>query len=126
MTKRGGGFTLLEAVIALAIASLALTSIFGLLAGSKRLAFSALNDLDRALYLRAALSAAQVEKDPEYPETPADYAAKTSLEATELLEKPEAQTVKLMYALEPYTIHGRGGEAPVAGSLRWSKLSAAR
>lgn len=119
------GFTLLEVMVALAISALVIGTLFSLLAGSKRLAFSALDNIDRAIYARAALSTAQLETEPEYPELPEHYAQKITLQTGELLEKPESETAKSTYALEPYTLSGPGGEI-LGESVRFKKLETVR
>lgn len=101
---QSAGFTLLEVLVAMAIVSIALGTVFGLLAGTKRLAFKAVDDIERTVFLRSALNAAQVIEEPEYPELPERY--KNSLEQSieEPLEKPERQTRLMRLALEPYIL----------------------
>lgn len=101
--KINKGFTLLEVIIALSIVALAMGSAFGLLAGSKRLAFKAADDVGRTVFLRAALNVAQVIETPEYPELPEQYKKRLTLQVEEPLEKPERQTQPTTLALEPYT-----------------------
>ncbi len=98
------GFTLLEVIIAMAIVGLALGTTFSLLAGSKRLAFKATDDIGRTIFLRSALNAAQVLKEPEYPELPARYKESLQISTGEPLEKPEQQTRPMRLALEPYSL----------------------
>jgi general secretion pathway protein I len=100
---RQQGFTLLEVIIAMAIVGMALGTILGLLAGSKRLAFKATDDIERTLFLRSAINAAQVLKEPEYPELPGQYKKNLTISIGEPLEKPERQTQPMQLALEPYT-----------------------
>ncbi|MEK8020634.1 MAG: type II secretion system protein, partial [Candidatus Parabeggiatoa sp.] len=98
------GFTLLEVLVALAIVGIALGSVFGLLAGSKRLAFKAVDDIERTLFLRSAINAAQVLEEPEYPELPERYKRSLTLQTDELLEKPERQTRAMRLGLEVYIL----------------------
>jgi len=98
------GFTLLEVLVALAIVGIALGSVFGLLAGSKRLAFKAVDDIERTLFLRSAINAAQVLEEPEYPELPERYKSSLTLQTDELLEKPERQTRAMRLGLEVYIL----------------------
>ena len=98
------GFTLLEVIIAMAIVGMALGTILGLLAGSKRLAFKATDDIERTLFLRSAINAAQVLEEPEYPELPSQYKKNLAINTGEPLEKPEQQTRPIQLALEPYTL----------------------
>ncbi len=98
------GFTLLEVLVALAIVGIALGSVFGLLAGSKRLAFKAVDDIERTLFLRSAINAGQVLEEPEYPELPERYKRSLTLQTDELLEKPERQTRAMRLGLEVYIL----------------------
>jgi general secretion pathway protein I len=99
------GFTLLEVLVALAIVGMVLGTVFGLLAGSKRLAFKALDDIERTVFLRSAINAAQVLKEPDYPESPERYKRSLELSTDEPLEKPERQTRLMRLALEPYRLY---------------------
>ena len=83
---------------------MALGTILGLLAGSKRLAFKATDDIERTLFLRSAINAAQVLEEPEYPELPSQYKKNLAINTGEPLEKPEQQTRPIQLALEPYTL----------------------
>lgn len=98
------GFTLLEVLVALTIVGIALGSVFGLLAGSKRLAFKAVDDIERTVFLRSAINAAQVLEEPEYPALPERYKKSLTLETDELLEKPERQTRPMRLGLEVYIL----------------------
>jgi general secretion pathway protein I len=119
------GFTLLEVILALVIVGLALGSVFGLLAGSKRLAFKAVDDIGQTLFLRSAINVAQVLEAPEYPEFPQQYKAMFSLQASEVLEKPAQQTRPTRLALEPYT-WSNTQKGTTFNSLRWKKLETAQ
>jgi general secretion pathway protein I len=101
---RQQGFTLLEVIVAMAIVGMALGTILGLLAGSKRLAFKATDDIERTLFLRSAINVAQVLKEPEYPELPSQYKKNLTISIGEPLEKPERQTRPMQLALEPYSL----------------------
>lgn len=103
--KQSAGFTLLEVLIAMAIVGMALGSLFGLLVGSKRLAFKAVDDIEQTVFLRSAINVAQVIKEPDYPEFPERYQQSLDLTIDEPLEKPERQTRPMRLALEPYTLH---------------------
>ncbi|RKZ41129.1 MAG: hypothetical protein DRR16_21470 [Candidatus Parabeggiatoa sp. nov. 3] len=98
------GFTLLEVLVALTIVGIALGSVFGLLAGSKRLAFKAVDDIERTVFLRSAINAAQVLEEPEYPALPERYKNSLTLQTDELLEKPERQTRAMRLGLELYIL----------------------
>jgi len=101
------GFTLLEVLLAIAIVGIALGSIFGLLAGSKRLAFKASNEMGQVLFLRSAISIAQLEEESDYPELPEEYKKGIDFEAEDIVESPDRQTRKILLGLEPYTISSK-------------------
>ncbi|MDM8564838.1 type II secretion system protein [Candidatus Halobeggiatoa sp. HSG11] len=103
--KKNKGFTLLEVLIALTIVGMSLGTVYGLLAGSKRLAFKAADDIERTIFLRSALNAAQILEDPEYPELPSRYKKSLEIGSGDLLEKPEKQTKPMQLALESYSLH---------------------
>jgi general secretion pathway protein I len=104
INTRSSGFTLLEVIIAMAIVGMALGTVLSLLAGSKRLAFKATDDIERIIFLRSAINVAQVLEEPEYPELPSHYKKNLTISVGELLEKPEQQTRPMQLALEPYTL----------------------
>jgi len=97
------GFSLLEVLVAMAIVGIVLGTVFGLLAGTKRLAFKAVDNIERTVFLRSALNAAQVLEEPDYPELPERYKKSLELSTDDVLEKPERQTRPMRLALEPYT-----------------------
>lgn len=114
------GFTLLEVLIALAITGMVLGSIMGIMAGSKRLAFRALHNIEETLFLRAAISSAQLSDEPKYPAFPASYTENMRIEQLAALEKPERQTTKLRYTLNPYKVSGEAAEKGFElQSLQW-------
>jgi general secretion pathway protein I len=87
--------------VSLTIVALVLGTVFSLLAGSKRLAFKAVNEIEQSVYSRAAINAAQVLENPNYPKFPERY--NLTLTIDEPLETPERQTRPMRLALEPYT-----------------------
>ncbi len=103
--KINKGFTLLEVLIAMTIVAMALGTVFSLLAGSKRLAFKAADDIERTIFLRSALNAAQILEEPEYPELPNRYKKSLEIDSGDFLEKPEKQTRPMKLALESYVLH---------------------
>ena len=123
--KKVNGFTLLEVIVAIAIVGMVLGTVFGLLAGSKRLAFKAVDDIERTIFLRSAINAAQILEEPEYPELPERYKNNLELTTEDLLEKPEKQTRPMRLALEPYTL--RDDEKGIElTTVRLVKLDTAR
>lgn len=101
------GFSLLEVLVAMAIVGMVLGTIFSLLAGSKRLAFRALDDVERTIFLRSTLNAIQVLEDPEYPLLPERYKEVIELSKDDPLEKPERQTKDMRLTLEPYILYDK-------------------
>jgi prepilin-type N-terminal cleavage/methylation domain-containing protein len=116
------GFTLLEVIIALTITSLALGTIFGLSAATKRLAFRAQDSITHSLYLRAAINAAQVQREGDYPQFPPTLSYR--IEQGDVLEKPTRQTALIHYALETYQINAE--DSPLVHSWRWTRLETVR
>jgi len=98
------GFTLLELIVAMAIVGMVLGTTFALLATSKRLAFKAVDDIERTVFLRSAINAAQILEEPDYPELPERYQQSLDLSTDDPIEKPERQTRPMRLALEPYTL----------------------
>ena len=98
------GFTLLEVILAMTIVAMVLGTVFGLLVGSKRLAFKAVDDIERIIFLRSAINAAQILEEPDYPELPERYKNSLELTTDDLLEKPEKQTRPMRLGLESYTL----------------------
>lgn len=121
------GFTILEVLVALIIVGLVMGSLFAIMGGSKRLAFRAMDSIQSTLFLRSALSSAQWLEEPKYPETPPHYAEGLKINNEDVLEKPERQTQKIVYALEPYQIDVETTDAQfVMRSVRWKRLDAAQ
>ncbi len=116
------GFTLLEVLAALFITALALGTIMALSGSSKRLALSAQIGLERVLYERAALNAAQVQLKPDYPEHPEEYAKDRDVARNEPLERPERHTQKILFVLEPYEIQAEYAQDTGLHGLRWKRL----
>ena len=119
------GFTLLEVIIALAIVAMVLGTTFSLLAGSKRLAFKAADDIGEVIFLRSAINVAQIVEEPEYPELPRRYAEGAKLKTEELLEKPEEQTRPISMGLEPYIWENKQRGLDIV-TIRWKKLDSTR
>lgn len=113
---KSAGFTLLEVLIAMAIVGMVLGTVFGLLAGSKRLAFKAADDIGRTVFLRSAINMAQLLEETDYPEHPEIYKKNMVLETGEPLEKPERQTRPMRLVLEPYTWHDEESD------IQWQSL----
>lgn len=121
MMNKQKGFSLLEVIVAMAIVSLVLGTIFGLFAGSKRLAFKAADSIDNILFLRAAFNMGQLLEETDYPEYPESVAKELSLRADDLLEPPNYLKDKMQLGLEPYAWVNKTKETEWVG-IRWKKL----
>jgi prepilin-type N-terminal cleavage/methylation domain-containing protein len=111
MKKTTAGFSLLEVLIAMAIVGMVLGSLFNLLAASKRLAFKGVDGIERTVFLRSAINAAQLLEDPEYPQLPERYSSNLEIETSdEEIEIPERQTKPMRLALEPVLIYDKETE----------------
>lgn len=119
------GFTLLEVILAMMIVGMVLGTLFSLLAGSKRLAFKASDEIGETLFLRTALNVYQVLEKPEYPQLPSEYAKELSAQTDSLLDPPERQTQKILLGLEPYVLKDARSGIQV-NSVRLKKLEAVR
>lgn len=109
----------------MAIVGMVLGTAFGLLAGSRRLAFKALDDIERTVFLRSAINAAQIVEEPDYPELPERYKKSLDLDIGEILEQPERQTRPIRLALESYTLRDKKKDIELS-SFRLIKLDAAQ
>jgi general secretion pathway protein I len=98
------GFSLLEVLVAIAIVGMVLGTAFGLLAGSRRLAFHALDDIEQTVFLRAAINSYQIHEEPDYPESPERYKKSLDVETDKPLEKPDTLARPMRLALKPYTL----------------------
>lgn len=115
------GFSLLEVIIAMAIVGLVLGTVFGLFAGSKRLAFKAADSIDNILFLRAAVNMGQLLEEADYPKYPERIAKELTLRVDELLEPPKHLKDKMQLGLEPYVWVDQSKEMEWVG-IRWKKL----
>jgi len=114
------GFTLLEVIIAMTIMAMGVGSILSLMVSNKRLAFSASQKIEHALFLRASLNIAQIVKKPKYPEEPEEYVKDLDFDAEKALEKPDKQTQEIPLVLEPYTYQDTSRDIALQ-TLRWQK-----
>ena len=118
------GFTLLEVMIALTITGLVLGSLMTLSAGSKRLAFTARDNLEGAVQRRAAIQYAQLdtgqgELDP-LPEPSA-----FTIERRELLPDPIRRTTPGTWLLQEYVLRDSEREEELTAS-RWVEFDVPR
>ncbi len=118
------GFTLLEVIVALAIAGFVLGGLFTLLGASKQLSLRAGESLREAADLRAAVNFALLEN--EYSEVePTLRNARFDIRAGELLEEPVRKTAGTTQALQSFEIVDAERDRIVDGT-RWVRLSLPR
>ena len=118
------GFTLLEVIVALAIAGFVLGGLFTLLGASKQLSLRAGESLREAADLRAAVNFALLEN--EYSEVePTLRNARFDIRAGELLEEPVRKTAGTTQALQSFEIVDAERDR-IVGGTRWVRLSLPR
>lgn len=114
------GFTLLEVIVALAIAGFVLGSLFSLLGASKQLSLRSSEGLRESTELRAAVNFALLEN--EYNEVaPVLESERYLIRAGELLEDPIRKTIGTTQALQAFEIEDRERDRIVPGT-RWVRL----
>lgn len=118
------GFTLLEVMIALTITGLVLGSLMTLSAGSKRLAFTARDNLEGAIQRRAAIQYAQLDTG-QGVELPLPDPPVFTIERGELLPDPIRRTTPGTWLLQEYTLRAPEGEEELTAS-RWVELDVPR
>lgn len=118
------GFTLLEVMIALTITGLVLGSLMTLSAGSKRLAFTARDNLEGAVQRRAAIQYAQLDTGQGELDPLPDPLAFT-IDRGELLPDPIRRTTPGTWLLQEYTLRGPEREEELTAS-RWVELDVPR
>lgn len=124
MTKRNDrmrGFTLLEVLVALTIAGMALGGLFAVIGGNKRLAWRAEAALVRATEVRSAINQAQLD-DLRGELPPAGMAADLRIESELELPEPEERTMQgTVHHLRGYELRDADGEVIAQGSY-WVEL----
>ncbi|MDM8547800.1 type II secretion system protein [Candidatus Venteria ishoeyi] len=116
------GFTLLEVLVALTIVGLVLGSIMAISGSSKRLAWRAIEGLERSIDERAAINVGQAERKTDYPETHASNKTDLALQTEDYLKAPPRQTKKILYVLEPYYLGKTSQDVGQLRALRWKRL----
>ncbi len=115
------GFTLLEVLVALTIAGMALGGIFAVIGGNKRLAWRSEDALLRAMEVRSLLNQAQL--DDTRGELPfASEFDGLRVESGIELEDPEDRTLQgTVYKLRGYELRDDAGEVIARGTY-WVEL----
>lgn len=124
MTKRRErmrGFTLLEVLVALTIAGMALGGLFAVIGGNKRLAWRAEDALVRATEVRSLINQAQLDDTRgEFPfaRVVPGFTVETEIE----VEDPEERELKgTVHKLRRYELRDGNGEVVATGSY-WVEL----
>jgi prepilin-type N-terminal cleavage/methylation domain-containing protein len=114
------GFTLLEVMVALTITGLALAGLFGVIGGSKRLAWRSETALVHSTQLRSLINYAQLNN--ERGEVIVDFEnPDLRLFDSEVLEHPDRQTQDSVQQLRGYYIVDENNEVVVNGNY-WVEL----
>jgi prepilin-type N-terminal cleavage/methylation domain-containing protein len=119
--KQVRGFTLLEVLVALTIAGMALGGLFAVIGGNKRLAWRAEAALVRATQVRSAINEAQLD-DTRGELPPAAIVAGLRIEADIELAEPEERNLQgTVHHLRGYEVLDDAGEVLARGSY-WVEL----
>lgn len=115
------GFTLLEVLVALTIAGMALGGLFAVIGGNKRLAWRAEDALIRATDVRSLINQAQLE-DTRGDLPLARRVPGLRVEADIELEEPEERALQgTVFKLRGYELRDDSGEVVASGSY-WVEL----
>jgi prepilin-type N-terminal cleavage/methylation domain-containing protein len=115
LRTRSSGFTLLEVMVALTITGLALGGLFGIVAGSKRLAFRSESTLLESMQVRSLINFTQLNN--ERGEIIIDFEnTELQLDDDHELEAPERKSMGTTQALRTYEIRDENDEVVASGS----------
>lgn len=109
------GFTLLEVMVALTITGLALGGLFGVIAGSKRLAWRAEQTLVHSSQVRSLINFSQLNNEQGEVFISFENDDLTLVTGTEL-QAPERQTAATNEELRGYEITDENGEVVASGT----------
>lgn len=119
--NRMGGFTLLEVLVALTIAGMALGGLFTVIAGNKRLAWRSEDALLRATEVRSLINVAQLD-DARGELPPVVEDRDVRIESDLELEDPEDRALQgTVHKLRGYELRDANGEIVATGSY-WVEL----
>lgn len=120
-SERARGFTLLEVLVALTIAGMALGGLFAVIGGNKRLAWRSEEALVRAVNVRALVNQAQLD-DTRGELPPAHVVPDFRIESDIPLEEPQDRALQgTVFKLRGYAVLNAAGDAVAAGSY-WVEL----
>ena len=109
------GFTLLEVLVALTITGMALGSLFGIIAGNKRLAWRSEESLIKTMQARSLINFSQL--NDERGEISVDFENRDLVINSGFeLEVPERKTQASRLALREYEVFDEVGELITAGT----------
>jgi prepilin-type N-terminal cleavage/methylation domain-containing protein len=113
--RRSSGFTLLEVLVALTLAGLALGGLFSIIAGNKRLAWRAEGALVHSMQVRSLINFAQL--NDEQGEVFVNFKNNDlDLVTGEEFDTPERKTMATAPDLRGYHIKDENGETIASGS----------
>jgi prepilin-type N-terminal cleavage/methylation domain-containing protein len=122
-SARQGGFTLLEVMVALTITGMALGSLFGIIAGNKRLAWRSEESLVKTMQARSLINFSQL--NDERGEASVDFENRDLIiNSGYELEIPERKTQASRLALREYEVFDEVGELITTGTY-WVELELA-
>lgn len=115
------GFTLLEVLVALTIAGMALGGLFSVIGGNKRLAWRSEETLVRAIDVRSLINQAQLD-DMRGDLPPAHVVPGLRIESDIELEEPEERALQgTVHKLRGYEVRADNGEIVARGTY-WVEL----
>src|SRR5688572_24918150 len=115
LSTKSSGFTLLEVMVALTITGLALGGLFGIVAGSKRLAFRSESTLLESMQVRSLINFTQLNNGRG--EIIIDFEnTELQLDDDHELEAPERKSMGTTQALRTYEIRDENDEVVASGS----------
>ena len=115
--QRSSGFTLLEVMVALTITAMALGALFSVIAGNKRLAWSAEAALVRAMQVRSLINVAQLSEGEDEIFLSEEHKG-LDLASGEALEPPTRKTEATLQELHGFRITDDSG-ATLAQGTYW-------
>ena len=115
------GFTLLEVIVAMAIAGFVLGGLFSLVGGSKQLSWRSEDSLQRATKIRAMTNFALLQNEFRGVELILEDES-YDIRSLDILEIPERKTEPTIYTLQEYEIVNEDRDEFITGS-RWIRLN---
>ena len=120
-TKAQKGFTLLEVIVALAIAGFILGALFSLLGGSKQLSWSSEESLVRSTHVRAVTNFALLQNEFRNVEAILEIES-YDIRSIGVLADPLRKTEPMINALQGFEVVNEDRDEEIIGS-RWIQLN---